>query len=99
MWGMFSTKDFNKAAEGRMKSRLTMEDPALWAKELEGAREAAKDFQADAVAGHLCLITGYNEATGELALSDSWGPAFRERWVTEEEAQEVSQNSFYVIKF
>ena len=99
MWGMFSTEDFNQAAEGRMKSRLTMEDPALWAKELEGAREAAKDFQADAVAGHLCLITGYNEATGELALSDSWGPAFRERWVTEEEAQEVSQNSFYVIKF
>ena len=49
--------------------------------------------------GHVCLIIGYNKLTGEVALSDSWGPSFAERWVTCEEAKDVSQDAFYVIQF
>ncbi len=30
--------------------------------------------------GHICLIIGYNKKTGEIAISDSWGPKFTERW-------------------
>jgi hypothetical protein len=45
------------------------------------------------------MITGYNETTGELAISDSYGPGFEERWMTVEEAAAVSQGLFYVIEF
>jgi hypothetical protein len=46
---------------------------------------------------HVCLITGYNRETREIAISDSWGPAFSERWLTEEEAQAVNQGDSSVI--
>jgi hypothetical protein len=45
------------------------------------------------------MIIGYNEQTGELAVSDSYGPGFEERWITAEEAAAVSQGLFYVIEF
>jgi hypothetical protein len=43
------------------------------------------------------LITGYNRETREIAISDSWGAAFSERWLTEEEAQAVNQGDSSVI--
>ena len=30
---------------------------------------------------HICMIIGYNEATQEIAVSDSWGARFERRWV------------------
>jgi hypothetical protein len=47
--------------------------------------------------GHVCLITGFNAETGEIALSDSWGPDYEERWITEEEAAAISQGSMAVV--
>jgi hypothetical protein len=47
----------------------------------------------------MCLIIGYNKATGEIAISDSWGPRFAERWITVEEATAVSQGFLQVISF
>ncbi len=40
--------------------------------------------------GHICLIIGYNKKTGEIAISDSWGPHFAERWIQASQAQRVS---------
>jgi len=54
-------------------------------------------MRPDKESGHVCMITGYNAATDELCISDSWGPGFEERWITPEEAQAVSQHNFYVI--
>jgi hypothetical protein len=45
----------------------------------------------------MCIVIGYNEKTGELAVSDSWGPQFADRWVTEEEAVAVTEGSLMVI--
>ncbi len=98
MWVMFSTGDYNRAAESRMEARMTMTDPAAWDDTLKDARKAARKFRLEKETGHVCLITGYNKASRELCVSDSWGPEFKERWVTEEEAQAVSQNSFYTIE-
>jgi hypothetical protein len=39
------------------------------------------------------MIIGYNRETGEIAISDSWGPEFAERWLTLEEAEAISQGS------
>ena len=98
MWAMFSTDEFNAAADERMRLRKDMPEPAVWSAGLEESRKAAKKWRQDPEAGHICMIIGYNEKTGELAVSDSWGPRFAERWITAEEAKAVSQNHFYVIQ-
>lgn len=40
--------------------------------------------------GHICLIIGYNRAADEIAISDSSGPRFAERWVLAEKAKSVA---------
>jgi hypothetical protein len=99
MWAMYATAEMNRAVDGRREARRVMTDPAAWSDALAGARAAAKTLTKDRESAHLCLITGYNEKTGELAFSDSYGPDFAERWITAEEARAVSQNLFYVIEF
>ncbi len=99
MWGMFSTPEFNAAVNERRPLRRGMTDPAAWSDLLKPAREAADRLQKDPEAAHLCMIIGYNEHTGELAVSDSYGPGYEERWVTAEEAEAASQGRFYVIDF
>ena len=37
------------------------------------------------------MIIGYNKATNEIAVSDSWGPSYAERWVPVEQMEQVSQ--------
>ena len=58
---------------------------------------AARRFRVDRASGHVCMIIGHNKQTGEIAVSDSWGPEYAERWVTPEEARAVSQGTFQVI--
>jgi len=99
MWAMFSTDEFNNAANSRKSARAEMADPAAWKQQLLEARRAARRFRPDRNSGHVCMIIGYNKQTGEIAVSDSWGPAYAERWVTPEEASAVSQGSFQVINF
>ena len=99
MWAMFSTSQFNATATSRIPARAEMTDPAAWKKELERDRKAARKFHIDRSSGHVCMIIGYNKQTGEIAVSDSWGPQFAERWVTPEEATAVSQGVFTVINF
>ncbi|MFT6865090.1 MAG: hypothetical protein ACJAVK_003663 [Akkermansiaceae bacterium] len=43
------------------------------------------------------MIIGYNEATNEIAVSDSWGSNYTLRWVHLDEAEAVSNKSGYVI--
>jgi hypothetical protein len=99
IWAMFSTNEFNNAANSRKKARAEMADPADWKSQLAPARRAARKFRTDRNSGHVCMIIGYNKQTGEIAISDSWGPEFAERWVTPEEASAVSQGVFQVINF
>lgn len=97
MWAMYSMRDVNAMLNARMMDRRSMTDPTIWNKSLDPARKAAKKIATDQKSGHMCMIIGYNEKTGELAVSDSWGPQFAERWVTEEEAVAVTQGSLMVI--
>jgi len=91
MWAMFSMDAVNKAMDTRREARAAMSDPVAWRKTLEPIRKAAKKIAIDHSRAHMCMIIGYNEKSGELAVSDSWGPAFAERWITEEEAAAVTQ--------
>lgn len=99
MWTMFSTKEYNDIANARTKERDGMTDPVAWKKSLAEARKGQKALVPNRNEGHMCMIIGYNKETGEVAVSDSWGPAFEERWILGVEANQVSQGSMMVIGF
>jgi len=99
MWGVFVDRDFDDSLFARAKEREQMTDPAAWNKQMADARKAAKKLKAAPASGHVRLIIGYNDKTGEIAFSDSWGPRTTERWMTQEEAQAISQGGCQVISF
>lgn len=98
MWGMFSTEEFNRTATERTGERRELsadEFPSYAARVKEQAARASLD--KDTSRSHIVIITGYNETSGEIAFSDSWGERFKERWISLEEAAQISQDVFYVI--
>jgi hypothetical protein len=97
MWAMFSTRDFNNAVNSRIGARKSTTDINEWKKVLAAARKEVRKFRPERDSGHVCMIIGYNKQTGEIAISDSWGAAFAERWITPEEAAAVSHTSTQTI--
>jgi hypothetical protein len=91
MWRFYSTPEFqqivNLHTDGRNEEAET-ETPAV-------QREITTP------GSHICLIIGYNPQTAEVAISDSWGTKYAERWVAVEEMQQVSyeQGGLYVIRW
>ncbi len=97
MWCMLVDDGLTKDTLARTKVRKDIRDWTEWAKGLKDARMAAKKIIPDPTQGHMCMIIGYNEKTRELAISDSWGAAFQERWMLVEEAARVSRDQFWII--
>ena len=97
MWALFSTADYNKSVNSRISARKNFTDPDEWKKVLVQARREVRKFRPDNQSGHICMIIGYNKQSGELAVSDSWGPAFAERWIMPEEAAAVSQTTSHTV--
>ncbi|MEM1057895.1 MAG: hypothetical protein AAGK14_01495 [Verrucomicrobiota bacterium] len=48
--------------------------------------------------GHMRLIIGYNEQTGEIAITDSWGKGFEERWMPVADAQAIHRDRLKIIE-
>jgi hypothetical protein len=102
MWGIFYDPDMEKAISSRSKERLTVTDWKAWPEKLKSARNASKvgpkmlhmpDSPGGEVNnGHIRMIVGYNAKTGEVAISDSWGKRFEERWASVEEARAMTQH-------
>jgi hypothetical protein len=99
MWAVCVDRKFDSEITARTAERAAMTDPKAWNERLSDARKAAKKIRNDPESGHVRMIIGYNEATGEIAFSDSWGPGAAERWMTEEEAQAISQGGYQFINF
>ena len=85
MWTLCSTKGFNDTANKRTKERKTVTNWAAW-REKVTAEAAANSLPKD-------------KDTNEMAFSDSWGDDFKERWITLQEAEQVSDGRFYVVGF
>ena len=98
MWCLFSTKGFNDTANKRTKERKDVTEWAAWKTKVT-AEAASNSLPKDKTTGHVVLIIGYNKDTNEIAFSDSWGERFKERWITLPEAEQVSQQYFYVVGF
>ena len=99
LWALDSSDELNDRLGGRMIGRegVTDTNAALaWCEKiLPSIRASARTLPRNGA--HVCLIIGYNHLTRELAISDSWGPGFSERWLTEEEAQAVNLGDGTVI--
>lgn len=96
MWSLFSTSEFNDIANARSKKRA---DASVWDEykaEVIAAAENAS-LQPDPETSHVVIITGYNKETNEIAFSDSWGERYLERWITIDEAEQISQQRFYMV--
>ncbi len=101
MWGIFFDLEMDKRISARSKERLDVTDWKVWPEKLKAARSVSKvgpkmlrmpDSPGGTVGnGHIRMIVGYNPKTNEIAISDSWGKNFEERWTTVEEAQAMTQ--------
>lgn len=84
-----SSREFNRRVDERMIHRLAVTDWEGWKNKFLPSMKNSVPLKQDREHGHVCLIIGYNERTGEIAISDSWGPSATERWMTEEEARQI----------
>lgn len=97
LWQMRSLNYYNKVVNARMKVRAGVSDWKGYAQKIAAeAKKNAPHLETQA-SYHICMIIGYNEATNEIAVSDSWGKRYTIRWVHVDEAEAVSNNSGYVI--
>jgi hypothetical protein len=99
LWAMHSTQAYNDLTNLITRERTKSLDKESWKKQLSKLEKNASSSKVITENGHLCLIVGYNEYTGELAVSDSWGPEFELRWTSENIGEQMSQGLLYIIDF
>lgn len=87
----------HSAMAKRMADREGMSDPKVWMGTLKRDVSLFPKPIANRLCGHVCMIIGYNKTTGEIAFSDSWGPSFKERWMTVDEAKAMNGSTVKVI--
>ena len=94
LWRMCSMPEYNEIADKNTGTRGG-EGHAEW---LASVRKDFAKRGKPAENHHLCMIIGYNEKTGEVAVSDSWGKRFELRWVPIELANWVNNGALIVIQ-
>lgn len=97
LWSMNTSDEVNAMIDEHTRERQKVEDWGAWKARLKDRRREAKKTTRSAEDGHVCLITGFNRETGEIAISDSWGPGYEERWLTKDAAQAISTGSMAVV--
>jgi hypothetical protein len=96
IWGLYSTRLFNRLTDENTEVRNTAK-PGLFTPKSVLTPTLLAELQPDLATGHACLIIGYNRTTNEIAISDSWGPRFQERWVPVAAAQKITQDQYWVL--
>jgi len=99
MWACHCPTDLERKLFRRAAERKKVTDWTEYTAKLQADRDAAPAYQTLDDNGHMRMIIGYNEQTHEIAISDSWGEAGAERWITPEEAKAISQDNLYVIRW
>jgi hypothetical protein len=97
MWTMHSAKAYNRIADENTATRATVTDWKAYAADIATKAAEVVNSPKPEDNNHICMITGYNEATGEIAVSDSWGPHFERRWVPVTVAEWASQGYLFMI--
>ena len=97
LWQMASIEDYNNAVNEMNRKRLKIDDVEKWKGEVKFYTDALLPVMHNQSNHHICMIIGYNEATGEIAVSDSWGPQYELRWVPIKVAQAITTGGGFVI--
>ncbi len=97
LWQMCSLSDYNKIANERTEERESVTDFAAWAETIKSDTSRGNLGIKDN--HHICMVIGYNEATNEVAVSDSWGPRYELRWVHIDVARAVTSYGGFAIDF
>ncbi len=96
LWTLNVNDELDRTVTARSQQRQGMSDPEQWKKVLKsGGRQR---YKSEPENGHVCLIIGYNTATDEIAISDSWGPEFKERWIAVDEAEAITGRELYYLE-
>ncbi len=99
LWSLSSTTTFNALASAYSAKRAALSDGSAIKSLAADKRILDIGLRPEAGSAHVCLLVGYNRATGELAFSDSWGPDFAERWLPAAAVQSVSAGECWVLGF
>ncbi len=99
LWTLMVVPELDAALTRRSVERRRVEDWPAYDKMLDPLRKGARRLRPNPENGHMCMIIGYNPITDEIAISDSWGPQFAERWITADEANAVSAGQFTVVNW
>jgi hypothetical protein len=100
LWQMCSLKQYNDIANERSAAREEVTDFAKWSTEISAeATQYAPIMATNRDNYHICMVIGYNEATNEVAVSDSWGPRYEIRWVHVDIAKAVTSRGGFAIDF
>lgn len=95
MWSMCSMDEYNEIANENTVGRKSGDAAFREKMDALAAKFADKDKPEDN--RHICMIIGYNEQTGELAVSDSWGKHYELRWVPLGVAEWASNGKLFMI--
>jgi len=98
VWTTPSMASIQSEVNSRMNDRALMNNPVEWKKYLALARSTAKKPIFSPVSNSVTVIIGYNEETGEIAISDPCDLTTDVRWITQEEAFALSQNRLLIIQ-
>ncbi len=97
MWRLCSMPQYNAVADKNTAARASVTDWKAHTASLATANlELAKSPKPEEN-HHICMIIGYNEATQEIAVSDSWGARFERRWVPVAVADWASAGGIFMI--
>jgi len=99
LWGCFVERKHDQRVSDFSKERLTVTDWEAWKLKIAENRLKENLPIRNIDGGHMRMIIGYNAETKEVAISDSWGAAYQERWMTYEEAMAISQSELIIIQW
>ncbi len=99
MWTLIVNDNHYREISKRTLERKKVEDWTTWKEQLKPYRKKAKNIRLNRNNGHICIMMGYNTKTKEVAISDSYGKGFEERWITEEEAEAIGGGYFWIISW
>lgn len=91
LWSVYGAGKFKSLLKERATQRDSVTDWTDWSNSgLSQARASAQTLPSRGQS-HTCLIIGYNENTGEIAVSNAWGPSYNVGWLTQQEAHYINQ--------
>lgn len=98
LWRMKVYESLNYRATMRSVNRQHASSLPDWAAKEKPARNVVQqEIRNQEPGAHLCMIIGYNRETGEVAISDSWGPQYEVRWIFDTEMEAMSSGEIHVI--